>query len=617
MKHGVEESSYKVKNLSGQDNGRENYSAESGPDHGRGTTVTERMLSYTAHSLCALKKVLKSDVGHFEKELTYRAGTEMFHCYTCRELSRTDHMSPKQLMDHLLEIFAQDGLGTFEVRALDPAEMYMEMACPDSIETVGYLSSGETQKVPVCSFVCGFLAGAGKQVFKNTACDGPDEIIAVETACVSSGESECRFIIGKRSKLEKLGYAVDSVKESISEHALRLNEEILLRNLDLQNLNLDLERQVRKRTEDLMRSEENYRSLVNLSPDPIIICHMDGKIKSINEAALGMLGYGSVDGLESENISKLLLDGGNAWERCLWLVNKEGTLKNQEFDFVKKKGGKVVGEVSAKMADLHPERYVHMVVRDVTERNILRSRMEEAKGQCEFFNDLLSHDIVNYMSAAMHFLEKLVGSRDLTEDDRRAVNIVVKDVKGAYELASVVRDLSRAEALGEGECKDATDICGMIAEAVEDAKRMYSDKNVTISVSKPASACYVEGSTLVTRLFVNLLTNAIKFDPSDKPAIDITIEPTTHKEIDYWSVRISDNGKGIPDHEKEKVFERYFRGDVGVTGTGLGLYVVRKIARACGGLIWAENRVQGDYTKGTVMVTLLKRAGNGQNNHKH
>lgn len=541
----------------------------------------------------------------------------MFHCYMLRELGRVGKIDPRTLLENLMDMFTQDGMGTFDVKSFDPSEMSMEIACPDSVETIGFLSHGDMQKMPSCSFICGLLAGVGKHVFGNKVCEGPDEIVSVETSCVSAGGPECRFIIGRRAKLESLGHTIDPVKESISEHALRLNEEILLRNLELQNLNLDLERQVRKRTEDLTRSEEDYRYLVNLSPDPVIICHTDGTIKSINEAALIMLGYGHDDGLVSKNISSLMLDGGNAWERCVWLVNKEGILRNQEFDFASKTGGKIVGEVSARIADLHPERCVHMVVRDVTERNLLRRRTEEAKVESEFFNDLLSHDIVNYMSAAMHFLDKLPNSRNLTDDERKAMNIVAKDVKGAYELASVVRDLSRVETLGEGQCKDTTDVCGMIAEAVEDAMRMYSDRRATISVDKPTSACYVQGNTLLTRLFVNLLTNAIKFDPSEEVVVNVGIEQVTHKETEYWSVRISDHGKGIPDHEKEKVFERYFRGDTGVIGTGLGLYVVRKVARACGGLAWAENRVGGDYTKGTVMVVLLKKVGNGQSNHKH
>jgi signal transduction histidine kinase len=328
-----------------------------------------------------------------------------------------------------------------------------------------------------------------------------------------------------------------------------------------------------------------------------------------------MLGYGPEDRLESSSISGLLLGGANAWERCVWLVNKEGVLRNQEFDFVKKKGDKVVGEVSARIHDTHPERSVHLVVRDVTERNLLKTEMEEAKTECEFFNDVLSHDIVNYMSAAMHFLDKLPGSRGITDDERKAIEIVAKDVRGAYELASVVRDLSKAEALGDGECRDAIDICSMCDEAVDETRRLYPDKQVTITVRKPGPTCYVEGSTLLMRMFVNLLTNAVKFDPDGEVLIEVAIEPVSREGTEYWSIRVADHGKGIPDGEKEKVFERYYRGDTGVAGTGLGLFVVRRIARACGGLVWAENRVQGDYTKGTAMVVLLRKAGNG-NNHK-
>lgn len=606
-----------MNNLSGQDNGRESVSAEPGPDSGQGTTTSERVLVNAAHTLCALKRTLRGNVGNFEKELTYRAGMEMFNCYIHRESGKADHSDPRMLLDRLMDLFALDGLGTFEVVKYDKTEMLMEFSCPDSLEALGYLSHEEAQKAPSCSFICGLLAGVGKHVFRITDCEGPNEIVATETACASAGETTCRFLVGKRAELERHGHAVGSVKESISEHALRLNDEILTRNLDLQNLNLDLERQVRRRNEELKRSEEKYKSLVNLSPDPIIVCLMDGTIKSLNDAALSLLGYGPEDMLESKNISMLLLDGANAWERCVWLVNKEGVLKNQEFSFVKKKGGKVVGEVSAKVSDMHPEKCVHIVFRDVTERNLLSTKMEESKTESEFFNDLLAHDIVNYMSAAMHFLDRIDPSKGLSEDHAKALAVVAKDVKGAYELASVVRDLSKAEALGETECRNATDVCGLMAEAVDEAKRMYSERNVSIAVEKPASACYVEGSTLLSRMFVNILTNAIKFDPSGEVAVEVKVEPVTHKGTEYWSIRISDHGKGIPDHEKEKVFERYFRGDTVVSGAGLGLHVARKIAKACGGLIWAEDRVHGDFTKGAVMVTLLRRVANGQNNHKH
>ncbi|MGD9962555.1 MAG: ATP-binding protein, partial [Thermoplasmata archaeon] len=520
-------------------------------------------------------------------------------------------------LNHLVDLFARDGLGTFEVVRFDETTMLMELSCPDSLEALGYLSHGEEQESPTCSFICGILAGVGKHVFGIADCEGPNEIVATETCCVSTGETACRFLVGRRGELESLGHTVSFVRESVSEHALRFNDEILTRNLDLQNLNLDLERQVRRRMEELKRSDDKYKSLVNLSPDPIIVCMGDGTIRSLNEAALGMLGYGPEDVLVSKNISTLLLDGANAWDRCVWLVNKEGVLKNQEFEFVKKGGEKVVGEVSARISDIHPERCVHIIVRDVTERNLLSARMEESRLESEFLNDLLSHDIMNYMTAAMHFLDRVNHSKGLDEEQAKALAVVAKDVKGACELASVVRDLSKADAIAEGECRSVTDVCGMIEEAVEDAKRMYSDRRVIINFERPASTCYVEGSALLSRMFVNILTNAIKFDPSKETVIDIEIGPVSEGGTDYWSVRISDHGKGIPDNEKEKVFERYFRGDAGVSGAGLGLHVARKIAGACGGRIWAEDRVQGDFTKGTVMVALLRKAANGQNNHKH
>jgi len=73
-------------------------------------------------------------------------------------------------------------------------------------------------------------------------------------------------------------------------------------------------------------------------------------------------------------------------------------------------------------------------------------------------------------------------------------------------------------------------------------------------------------------------------------------------------VTISDRGKGIPDEDKKRVFDRYYRRDTSMPGTGLGLFLAAHLINVCRGKIWAENRVEGDHSQGTVMVMLLEKA---------
>ncbi|MBU1158835.1 MAG: PAS domain S-box protein [Candidatus Thermoplasmatota archaeon] len=560
-----------------------------------------------AYGLFALKRVLGMDVGYFEKELTYRAGLESAAQCLSDLLTPREVDDPQELLASIVDVCARGGFGQIAVHRIDLIHQLIEFTCHDSAETIGYLQSGEIQRSPSCSYTSGFLAGIGKLVFPVEGKEeGDDEIIGMELECISKGDSICRFIVAPKSALAQMGLRVQPVRESISEHTLRLNEEILARNLDLQNLNLDLERQVRKRTEDLTRSDEKYRSLIDLSPDPIVICTLGGMMRTVNEAAYEMLGCRSDDELVNAGIETYLLDGKDAWDRCVWQIDKEGIAKGQTIVFIGRDGQKIVGDISARFTTIHSEKCVHLVIRDVSEKSLLRVKMEQAMNDSAFFNDLLSHDIINYMTASMHFLDTMRRSADLSDKDRKAVGVVAKNIKGAFELAAVVRDLSKADAL-DGEESESRDLSQAMSEAVEETRTIFFDRKVSISMEVPRNGCYARANPLLGRLFVNLLTNAVKFDSKPEVKIKVIAQVETHNNKEFWCIRIMDNGKGIPDQDKEKIFERYFRGDDTVPGTGLGLHVVRKIANACGGIIWAENHVPGDHKKGTTMVVLLEK----------
>jgi len=97
-------------------------------------------------------------------------------------------------------------------------------------------------------------------------------------------------------------------------------------------------------------------------------------------------------------------------------------------------------------------------------------------------------------------------------------------------------------------------------------------------------------NTLLEEVMFNLLDNAIKFAPEDKP-----IEIYADMDKDKVIVSIEDHGPGIVDDEVNKLFEKFYRGRMLTTkrGLGLGLAICRIIIEAHGGNIWAENREGG------------------------
>jgi len=108
----------------------------------------------------------------------------------------------------------------------------------------------------------------------------------------------------------------------------------------------------------------------------------------------------------------------------------------------------------------------------------------------------------------------------------------------------------------------------------------------------------ISGDPLLLRLCLyNLIDNAIKYSPADTAVILQTA--TTLSGI---RITVADEGPGIPDTEKEKIFGRFYRAGSERTrktkGTGLGLYLSRKIAQAHGGTL----RVKDNRPQGSIFV---------------
>jgi len=114
---------------------------------------------------------------------------------------------------------------------------------------------------------------------------------------------------------------------------------------------------------------------------------------------------------------------------------------------------------------------------------------------------------------------------------------------------------------------------------VEDTLSARPDR--VVRVRPPAVPCEVRGSSVwVERAVANLVANAVKYSPDDEPVdVAITVEG------DEVLVSVTDRGPGIAGDSQERIFERFERLEETrtQTGTGLGLYITRRLARAMGG----------------------------------
>jgi signal transduction histidine kinase len=209
---------------------------------------------------------------------------------------------------------------------------------------------------------------------------------------------------------------------------------------------------------------------------------------------------------------------------------------------------------------------------------------------------------IGYLEIA---LEKLEDKCTLDEHDRDILGKALSALKNSSMLIDKVRKLQQVSS-GEVHLQK-TDLGAVLSEAVARYSKIPG-RDVTINY-RLVTGRFVMANELLKDVFSNLLGNAIKHSPEERPVIiNIEVTKTREQDTDYYQVVIEDNGPGICGDNKEKLFQRFGHGKTKTSGSGLGLYLVKTLVESYHGKVWAEDRVAGDCTKGARFVVLLPAA---------
>ncbi|MCU0852438.1 MAG: HAMP domain-containing histidine kinase, partial [Thermoplasmata archaeon] len=225
----------------------------------------------------------------------------------------------------------------------------------------------------------------------------------------------------------------------------------------------------------------------------------------------------------------------------------------------------------------------------------------DSRRDAELYTDVLSHDIKNFNQAILGYLELLKQKLD-RPDTQGLLNKIAEQVMNTSWLASNVRTMSRVT-FGDVDLS-RTDLGQVLSECEKNLSQYYPGRKIICNLHLDRAPVIVEADELVREMFINILTNAVKYDSHEKVEIDVIVEKVVVGDRRSWLVSISDRGCGVPDDAKQMIFDRFTKAPT-KKGSGMGLHIVKTLATRYGGRVWVEDRVKGDHTQGAVFKVEL------------
>ncbi len=415
-------------------------------------------------------------------------------------------------------------------------------------------------------------------------------------------------VITKKEREEvpkALNRIIDGVVYSNKEAESKVEEQtknlIYQKNVILQEL-----KEEKKRTDRITKDLQKFKLAVDGASDHIVITNPGGIIIYANRGAERITGYSpeEVMGTKAGHLWQYPMD--KEFYQELWETIKvkknvfHGELKNR------RKNGEVYDAlvtISPVLDDSGEILFFVGIERDITTiKEIDRAKTE--------FVSLASHQLRTPLSSINWYTEILQTdkSENLNDNQKKFIQEICDANKRMIELVNALLNVSRIEmGILAVEPKEV-DFKEIAKSVIKELKVQSKERKIKIETEYDKNLPLVNADPKLVRIiFQNLLSNSIKYTPENgKVSLRLGLE---EKFSEHILIKVSDDGYGIPEHQKEKIFTKLFRADNvkerDTEGTGLGLYIVKSIVDSFQGKIWFDS----EEGKGTTFYVLIPTSG--------
>ena len=348
-----------------------------------------------------------------------------------------------------------------------------------------------------------------------------------------------------------------------------------------------------KRVQEAQANTESEKrrldSVITHMSDGIIATDRRGRVRIVNDMALTMMGTMKEDIIGDHMLKVLKLEEDFSLDEIqenndsflLDINENEGIIARVNFSTIVQETGFVTGYIA--------------VLHDVTEQQQVERERRE-------FVANVSHELRTPLTSMNSYIEALEsGAWKDGELAPQFLSVTREETERMIRLVNDLLQLSKMDNESEQITKEIVDFNMFINKIIN--RHEMSAKDTTFVREVPTETIFTEiDPDKMTQVFDNVITNAMKYSRGDK-RVEFHVKQNTL--YNRMTIRVKDNGIGIPINKVDKIFDRFYRVDKARTrkmgGTGLGLAISKEIVEAHNGRIWA-NSVEGQGT--SIFITL-------------
>ena len=364
-----------------------------------------------------------------------------------------------------------------------------------------------------------------------------------------------------------------------------------IQQLEAHRIEFELHQRAMRETQaELERSVQRYADLYDHLPMPYLTVTPAGQIVRANRAATEWL-RGAAGGLVDSSIRKLF-DPYDAGRLAAHLENCAcgGAASTIELTLRLSAGETAMVQIATRPAPANPEAkpLVHLAIADLTKLKQAQRVLEDINREQEAFNYSISHDLRAPLVTINNYASIVLGEHAGQLDEEGRVMVERIRAAAARMEEMLKRLLAYSTLAREPVTLEPVNIETVIKELLIEHRTQITERQAEIQVEGPLLFLVRGAPGLLSQVFANLLSNALKYTaPDEAPRVRIFAGDAGEK----VTVSVADQGIGIDPRYLERVFKIFERlhGYSRYPGSGVGLAIARRAVERMNGRIWCES----------------------------